>query len=71
MFFKSFLELDGANMVSILSFDSRSMKCLLDDINQEYFSSEFPLFYKNKIQKSNNAAKYFYRSAIDSALRNN
>ena len=31
VFYKSFLELDGSNMVSILSFDSRSMSYLLDD----------------------------------------
>jgi len=65
------MELDGANLVSILSFDSRSMKHLLDDSNNQYFNSEFPLFYKNKITKSNNKDKYFYRSAVGSALRNN
>jgi hypothetical protein len=58
-------------MVSILSFDSRSMKELLDDKNQEYFQSDFPMFYKNKIQNPDNRDKFFYRSAIDSALRNN
>lgn len=31
IFFKGCLELDGSNMVSILAFDSRSMKHLLDD----------------------------------------
>jgi len=71
VFYKSFLELDGSNMVSILSFDSRSMKVLLADRNKEFFQSDFPIFYKNKIQKSNNKTKFFYRSAIDSALRNN
>lgn len=49
VFYKSFLELDGTNMVSILSFDSRSMKELLDEKNEEYFQSDFPMFYKNKI----------------------
>ena len=29
------------------------------------------MFYKNKLVKSNNKDKYFYRSAIDMALRNN
>lgn len=71
MFYKSFLELDGTNMVSILSFDSRSMRTLLSDKNKQFFQKEFPIFYKNKIQKTNNKQKYFYRSAIDSALRNN
>ena len=31
VFYQSFLELNGTNMVSILSFDSRSMDYLLDD----------------------------------------
>lgn len=38
MFYKSFLELNGANMVSILAFDSRCMKVLLDEkTNKDYF----------------------------------
>lgn len=49
VFYKSFLEFDGMNMTSILSFDGRSMKYLLDDKFSEYFSKEFPIFYKNKI----------------------
>jgi hypothetical protein len=69
VFYKAFLEFDGANMTSILSFDSRSMAALLDDKNKEHFDSEFPIFYRNKIAKK--GGKFFYRSAIDSALRNN
>lgn len=71
IFLKSFLELDGTNMVSILSFDSNSMRAILDDSNADYFTTEYPLFYKNKMPKTNNKDKYFYRSAIDSALRTN
>ena len=75
VFYKSFLEFDGSNMVSILSFDGRSMKYLLRDEFESYFSSDYPLFYRNKIQKSSgkngSEVKFFYRSAIDSALRNN
>jgi hypothetical protein len=56
-------------MTSILSFDSRSMAALLSDKNSDHFSADFPIFYRNKIAKS--GGKYFYRSAIDSALRNN
>lgn len=37
-FYKTFLELDGANMVSILAFDSGSMKQLLGEHNSQYFS---------------------------------
>lgn len=71
IFYKSLLELDGANMLSILSFDSRSMECLLSDDNASHFSDEFPLIYKTKIFKKNNPHKFFYRSAIDNALKNN
>ena len=49
VFFKSFLELDCSNMVSILCFDSRSMRELLDDKNSHHFSKDFPIFYKNRI----------------------
>jgi hypothetical protein len=69
VFYKAFLEFDGSNMTSILSFDSRSMAALLSDSNAEHFDSEFPIFYRNKIAKK--GGKFFYRSAIDSALRNN
>jgi len=58
-------------MASILSFDSKSLGVLLDEKNAKYFQNEYPLFYKNKITKSNKQDKYFYRSAIDNALRNN
>jgi hypothetical protein len=49
------------------------MKYLLDDSFEEFFSKEFPIFYKNKILKNGagNDQNYFYRSAIDNALRNN
>lgn len=71
VFYKSILEFDCSNMVSILSFDSRSMKYLLADSNAKYFQQEFPIFYKNRLVKSNNHSKYFYRNAIDNALANN
>jgi hypothetical protein len=56
-------------MVSILTFDSRSLRKLLSDDNSQYFQTENPLFYKNKIVKKNNKNKFYYRSAIDSALK--
>lgn len=37
VFFKSFLELDGANMASILSFDSKSLAVLLSENNSSFF----------------------------------
>ena len=51
MFYDASLELDGSNMTSLLSFDSRSMGYLLDDKFDEYFTEETPIFYKQKIQK--------------------
>ena len=71
VFLKSFLELDGTNMASILSFDSKSTRYILDDKHKGFFQSDYPLFYKNKIKKINNNNKYYYRSAIDNALKNN
>jgi hypothetical protein len=70
-FLKTFLELNGTNMVTILSFDSRSMKSLLGEHNYKYFSCDYPIFYKNKIQKKDNKDKFFYRSAIDLAIKTN
>ena len=73
LFFKSTFEFDFGNLVSILSFDSRSIEYLLSERQTEYFPKlDFPLFYRNKIQKGpRKLGKFFYRSAIDSALRNN
>jgi len=71
VFYKSFLELNGSNMTSILSFDSRSMEFLLGDDFNEYFDPDFPMFYKNKFYKGKHKKKLFYRSAIDNALKNN
>ena len=48
LFYKSFLEFDGSNMVSILSFDSRSMEYMLQDEFKEHFSIESPIFYRTK-----------------------
>lgn len=70
-FYKSFLELDGSNMVSILAFDSGSMEVLLSDDNEKFFNPEYPVIYRTKIPKKNNKSNYFYFSAIDNALKNN
>ena len=73
LFYKSLLELDGTNMTSILSFDSKSMQYLLDEEFIEHFNDKFPMFYKNKSFKKtkNKKEKLFYRSSIDNALKNN
>jgi hypothetical protein len=79
VFFKSCFEFDFCNMVSILSFNSRSMSILLDGHEDLFMprsalnrSAYQPVFYKNKIPKGKEGSnKYFYRSAIDTAVRNN
>ena len=59
-------------MTSILSFDSRSTKFLLSPDFEEFFDKDYPIFYKNKIQKGQSKdMKFFYRNAIDGALKSN
>ena len=64
-------------MATILAFESRSVTYLLDDEFKEYFEDRdneedrYPLFYKNKFEKTKIPGKYFYRNAIDIALRSN
>lgn len=47
------------------------MAALLGEENKEYFTDDFPIFYLNKINKSGSSTKYFYRTAIDRALKAN
>jgi len=58
-------------MISMLSFDSKSIDMLLDDKNSEYFQSEFPIFYKLQLPKKNNKKRFYYQSAITTAIKNN
>ena len=46
-------------MTSILAFDSRSLSILLSDDNQHLFDPEYPIFYKNKINKGKIEKKSF------------
>lgn len=69
-FYKTFLELGGANFCSILSFDSMSMDSLLAEENEHYFSEEYPIIYKNKMKKKDGKGHY-YTNAIENALKNN
>ena len=56
-------------MASILSFDSRSMSFLLGDNFKDLFSAEYPIFYKNKIDKGKiEKGKYCFRNALDTAV---
>ena len=77
IFFSAYLELERRNMVSILAFDSMSIKSLLSENFVDYFDEEYPLFYKNKKlvkQKGHDGIiKYcnIIYNAIDVALENN
>lgn len=53
-FYKTCLELDGCNMVTLLSCDTQSMKYLLDPKFSKYFSTQYPIIYKNKFSKRKN-----------------
>lgn len=69
-FYKSFLEFDGANILSVLSFDSKAVESLLHEDNEQYFSEEFPVIYQNKIIKKNGNG-YYLTNPIETALKNN
>ena len=69
-FYKSFLELDGANMVTLLAFDSQVMATLLSSENSKYFNEQYPIIYKNKLKKKNGKG-FFYTNSIDVAIKNN
>lgn len=61
IFLKISLELGLKSMIPYLSFDAHSIKYILNEKHSEHFSTEFPLFYKDKNGKS----------PIDVALENN
>ena len=48
LFFKSFLELNIQNLVSILAFDSRCIQALLSKSKQSEYDMSNPVFYKIK-----------------------
>jgi hypothetical protein len=56
------------NLVSILSFDSRSIESLLDDSNKEFFRKDYPIFYK--LNDRGTDKRQYFKSAIDVALFN-
>jgi hypothetical protein len=69
-------------MVQILSFDSRSIRSLLDEKHAALFEDEFPIIFKLDTVKDESNQKMFHRcvregqpalkhSAIDNALDNN
>ena len=44
-----------------MSFDSRSIQSLLDEKHSNLFSEEYPIFYKNKLEKGKpDNIKFYY-----------
>ena len=73
LFFNFFLDLNGINLASILSYDSVSMEYILNDKFSHLFSDEYPLFYKVKIQRGGNLLtddkdSFNYLNALDNAV---
>ena len=47
------------------------MQELLSEENSHLFSEEYPIFYKNKLDKGKEGEhKYYYLNAIDTAIEN-
>ena len=67
LFFKFFLEFNGINLASILSYDSTSMAYILSEKFSDLHDPEYPMFYKSKLQKMNEG-EFNYMNAIDLAL---
>jgi hypothetical protein len=68
------MEFDMSNLVSLLSFDSRSIQHLLKDENASYFDPKHPIIYKNKFLHASSVGKenkYYYRNAIETSVNNN
>ena len=70
IFFKSFLELDLANFVTILSFDSRCIKALLTESSTSKIDHQYPIFYKI-CQWSDGNKSIDTQTAVDIAYKNN
>jgi hypothetical protein len=78
LFFKSCMELNASNMTNYLTFDSRSLAHLLDDKHEEFFTDEYPLFYKNRFFKAApmktdiiHPSSYYYRWGLEDCLKSN
>jgi len=60
-----------SNLVSLLSFDSRSIKALLNQKHSQNFQKDIPLFYKIRHGDPECKDQILCHSAIDIALENN
>jgi hypothetical protein len=56
-------------MLSVLSFDSRLLKALLDSKNSKYFDNSISLIFKNRLSSKDDGSVVW--SCIDRALENN
>lgn len=65
-FYHTYLELERRNLVSVLAFDSRCIRTLLDEKHATHFDFEYPIFFTNKNPITNNN-----QNAMDVALDNN
>jgi hypothetical protein len=70
VFYKTYLELNKSNMLNILSYDSKSIQCLLNEDFADFYDENFPIFFTNKL-KSPKSGKVYYRNAMDIGLKNN
>jgi len=69
IFFRSFMELDHSNMIQILSFESRFIERLLEEvITTDHYSFDHPLFYK---MQHTNKKETIILTAIEIAVENN
>lgn len=66
VFYSTYLELDRRNLVSILAFDSRAIKTLLDEKHAKNFTFDHPIFFPNK-----HPITLGTHNAMDVALDNN
>jgi len=67
LFFRSFMELNQANMIQILAFESRIIRTLLETEKFE-FNSDYPIFYRVR-QNLDNEIRIV--SAVDISLEDN
>jgi hypothetical protein len=71
IFFKSYLELDLANLITILSFDGRSIKALLTQNNIEKLDTNYTVFYKIFQCGDLGTRDIEVLTAVDIAMKNN
>ena len=48
VFYKTYLELNKSNMLNILSYDSKSIQCLLNEELADFYDENFPIFFTNQ-----------------------